>query len=387
MNVLGGFSMERPLSRSGGDTVILAVLFLLGGMGLANLYSASYGFALSIDKLPSYFALRQLLWFVPATSIFGLCSIISLDFIKRHIGLLTLGSLMLLLLPFVPVLGITKNGASRWIGFAGLMLQPSELFKPVIILYLAHILSKKADRLSDVVNGVIPPLLVAVAGVGIVLLQNDFSSALLIGILAVVMFWIANVPLVFFVALGSIGLPLVSLTVLTSDYRLRRVLAYLAPSLDPADLSYQVNASLRAIRSGGWWGKGLGQGTLKVRSIPEVQSDFVFAAWAEETGFAGVLLFAGLWVLLIQRALVVAFKATDSYRSHIAFGMACYLAIQTLINVMVVSGVAPATGIPLPFFSSGGSSLLSVAAAGGFIYNISKNGAAVDASEGRVYHG
>ena len=387
MNVLGGFSMERPLSRSGGDNVILAVLFLLAGIGLANLYSASYGFALSIDKLPGYFAMRQLLWFVPAITVFGICAFISLDFIKRHIGLLTLGSLMLLLLPFVPFLGITKNGASRWFGFAGLMLQPSEFFKPVIVLYLSHILSKKADRLSDVVNGVIPPLLVAFAGVIIVLLQNDFSTASLIGLLAVVMFWSANVPLVFFVALGSIGIPLASLTVLTSNYRLRRVLAYLAPKLDPAELSYQVNASLRAIRAGGWWGKGLGQGTLKVRSIPAVQSDFVFAAWVEETGFAGVLLFAGLWVLLIQRALVVAFRASDSYRSHIAFGMACYLAIQTLINVMVVSGVAPATGIPLPFFSSGGSSLLSVAAAGGFIYNVSKDGAAVDASEGRVYHG
>jgi cell division protein FtsW len=165
------------------------------------------------------------------------------------------------------------------------------------------------------------------------------------------------------------------------------VLAYIAPTLDPADLSYQVNASLRAIRAGGWWGKGLGQGTLKVRSIPEVQSDFVFAAWAEETGLAGVLLFAGLWLLLIQRSFVIAFRATDAYRSHIAFGMACYLAIQTLINVMVVSGVAPATGIPLPFFSSGGSSLLSVAAAGGFIYNVSRNGVSVDASEGRVQHG
>ena len=385
--MLGGFTMERPLSRAGGDTVMLALLFLLGGIGLANLYSASYGFAMSIEKIPGYFAFRQLLWCVPALVVFALCSIVSLDFIKQNIGFLTLGALLLLLLPFVPVLGITKNGASRWFGFAGLMFQPSELFKPVIILYLAHILSKKADRLADVVNGVIPPLLVAVAGVGIVLLQNDFSSALLIGILAVIMFWIAQVPLVFFAALGSVGIPLVSLTVLTSDYRLRRVLAYLAPKYDPADLSYQVNASLRAIRAGGWWGKGLGQGTLKIRSIPEVQSDFVFAAWAEETGFAGVVLFAGLWVLFIQRAFATAFKASDSYRSHLVFGMTCYLAIQTLLNVMVVSGVAPATGIPLPLFSSGGSSLLSVAAAGGFIYNVSRNGVESDTSEGLANHG
>ena len=166
--------------------------------------------------------------------------------------------------------------------------------------------------------------------------------------------------MVFFVALASVGLPLVSLSVLTSDYRLKRVLGFIAPAYDPADLSYQVNGSIRAIAAGGFWGKGLGQGTLKIRSIPEVQSDFVFAAWAEETGFVGVLAFAALWAFFLWRAFRASFEAPDPFRRHLAFGLACYLAIQMLINIMVVSGAAPATGIPLPFFSSGGSSLISV---------------------------
>jgi cell division protein FtsW len=306
---------------------------------------------------------------------FALGAFVSLDFTQRVIGAIVLGSLVLLVLPFMPFIGITKNGASRWFGFAGQMFQPSELFKPVLVLYLAHILSKKAEKLADIVNGVIPPLIVAIVGVLIVLAQNDFSTALLLGILAMIMFWIADVSIAFFAAIASVGVPLAALSVLTSGYRLRRVLGFLAPGYDPADLSYQVNGSMRAIGSGGLWGKGLGQGTLKLRSIPLVQSDFVFAAWAEETGFAGVLAFSALWAFFLWRAFRASFLAPDSYRSHLAFGMACYLGFQTLINVMVASGAAPATGIPLPFFSSGGSSLISVSLAAGFLFNVSRSAA------------
>lgn len=365
--------MERPSGRIGGDPSLLGALLLIVGVGLASLYSASYGYAMSLGKPAAYFAVRQCVWLIPAACIFCVGAFASLDYVQRAIGFVVLGSMLLLLLPFAPVIGISKNGAPRWFGFAGQMFQPSELFKPVLVLYLAHILSKKAERLGDVVNGVIPPLLLSAAGVLIVLAQNDFSTALLLVILAVIMFWIADVPLVFFAALASIGVPLISLSVLTSDYRLRRVLGFLAPGYDPADLSYQVNGSLRAIRSGGVWGKGLGQGTLKIRSIPEVQSDFVFSAWAEETGFAGILAFTALWTFFLWRAFRAAFSAPDAFRSHLAFGLACYLAIQTLINVMVVSGAAPATGIPLPFFSSGGSSLISVALASGLLFNVSRS--------------
>lgn len=365
--------MDRALGGPGGDSLYLVSLVLLAGTGLACLFSASYGFALSLGKPASYFALRQLAWFVPASLAFCAGAFSPLDRLRGSMSALVLGSLVLLLLPFVPGIGITKNGATRWFGFGGQMFQPSELFKPMLVLYLAHILSKKAERLGDIVNGVIPPFLIACAGCLVVLAQNDFSTALMLGLIAVVMFWIADVPLVFFAALATVGLPLVSLSVLTSDYRLRRVLGFLAPSHDPANLSYQVNSSLRAIASGGAWGKGLGQGTLKLGSIPEVQSDFVFSAWVEETGFAGVLAFAGLWTFFLWRAYRVAFSAGDPFRSLLAFGAASYLAAQALVNIMVVSGAAPATGIPLPFFSAGGSSLVSAALTAGLIYNVSRS--------------
>lgn len=381
-----GFTMERPFGRIGGDTALLGALFLLVGLGIASLYSASYGYAMSLGKTGGYFALRQLLWLIPATVAFGFGTLVPLELLQRFMVAIVLGSILLLLLPFMPVIGISKNGASRWFGFNGLMFQPAELFKVVLVLYLAHILSKKAEKLTDVINGIFPPLLVAVIGALIVLAQNDFSTAMLLGFIAIVMFWIAEVPVVFFVALVSVGVPLVSLAVLTSDYRLKRVLGFLAPGFDPADLSYQVNGSLRAISAGGIWGKGLGQGTLKIRSIPEVQSDFVFSAWTEETGFVGVLAFASLWVFFLWRAFRTSFAAPDSFRSHFAFGLACYLALQTLINVMVASGTVPATGIPLPFFSSGGSSLLSVSLAAGFLFNVSRSVVSASGGERQDAH-
>ncbi len=377
------FSIENRNDKNSADMVMLACLILLAGIGVATLYSASYGYAVTLQKSPGYFALRQIIYFLPASiALFLACAYIPLSFLRKYSALAIFASLLLLALPFLPGIGITKNGASRWFGFGSFQFQPSELFKPALIFYLAHIFSKKEGKLPDLVNSILPPLLITVAGVGLILLQNDFSTAMLIGSLAMVMFWIAEVPLVFFGAAVSLTVPLASLSVLTSDYRLRRVLGFLAPSFDPADISYQVNSSLRAIRSGGLLGKGIGQGTLKLRSIPEVQSDFVFAAWVEETGFAGVLFFVALWSLFLYRAYRLSLRSADSFSSFLVFGMASYLGLQTIINISVACGLVPATGVPLPFFSAGGSSILSVAITCGFIFQCSlKNGAQVGGRE------
>lgn len=367
-----GLSMEKAYGKFSGDALVLGAFALLAGLGMVNLYSASYGYAMALGRAPGYFAFRQLLWYIPAFAVFSLAYALPMDFMRKQAGTAMLVALLLLVLPFLPGIGITRNGASRWFGFAQLMFQPSELFKPALVLYLAHILSKKAERLGDVANSVLPPLVVAGLGTFIILQQNDFSTALLVASLAIVMFWVARVPLVFFLASASVALPLTVLSVLTSPYRLKRVVGFLAPSFDPAALSYQVNASTRAIRAGGLWGKGIGQGTLKLGSIPEVHSDFVFAAWTEETGFVGVLVVFVLWAAVLYRAWSFSVKSEDLFASHLCFGMGAYLGLQVLVNVLVSAGAVPATGIPLPMFSSGGSSLISVAIAAGLIGNATR---------------
>lgn len=366
------FRMERPLGRGQPDSSLVAALALMAGVGLAALYSASYGYAMALGRSPAYFVLRQALWLLPSALAFFACAYLPLDFWRAKAGALMLVGLALLALPFMPGVGITKNGASRWFGFSGLSFQPSEFMKPLLVLYLAHILTKKGERLRDFTGGLLPPLVVIGAGTALVLLQNDFSSAVLVAAVSVVMLWVAGAPIAFFAAAASVGLPLAALSVLTSDYRLKRVIGFLAPRFDPADLSYQVNGSLRAIQAGGLWGRGLGQGNLKLRSIPLVQSDFVLAAWAEETGFLGVLALLGLWAFILFRGFAAALRAEDEFARRLGFGMGFYLGLQTLVNVLVSVGALPATGIPLPFFSSGGSSLLSASVAAGFMAAVSR---------------
>ena len=381
-----GFDVERTYSGRKGDAALLAATILLFGTGLVVLYSASYGYALSLQKSAAHFLLRQLSYAPMALVIFLVCSFIPIDRLRSVVKPLTLLALAALLLPFVPGIGVNKNGATRWIGIGPRTFQPSQIFRVALVLYLAYIFSKKGDRMHDVVNTAVPPLLITAAGCLLVYLQNDFSTAVILVCIAVALFWAAEVPLRFFVALASILAPLVLLSVFTSDFRLRRIIGFLYPGYEPTAIGYQVLGSLRAIRAGGLWGKGIGLGTLKLSSIPEVQSDFVFAAFAEESGFAGVLLFLGLWGFFLYRGYRAAFRAEDRFRSFLAFGLSTSLAVQVLVNVAVNAGLLPATGIPLPFYSAGGSSFLETAVSCGLLYNLSRN-LERPASERRVADG
>ncbi len=370
-----GFEVERTYSSRRGDAAFLAAAALLAGTGMAVLYSASYGYALSLQKTASHFLLRQAGYAPLALLVFLAGAFLPLDRLRSLVKPLTLLALAALLLPFIPGIGINKNGASRWIGIGSRTFQPSQSFRVVLVLYLAYIFSKKADRVRDVVNSAVPPLVITALGCFLVYLQNDFSTAAILVCVALALFWAAEVPARFFAALASVLAPLVCLSVFTSDFRLRRIIGFLYPGYEPSALGYQVSGSLRAIRAGGFWGKGLGLGTLKLTSIPEVQSDFVFAAFAEEAGLIGVLLFLGLWGFFLYRGYRTAFRAEDRFHSYLAFGLSTSMAVQVLVNIAVAAGVLPATGIALPFFSSGGTSFLETAATCGLLYNLSRAGA------------
>ncbi len=369
-----GFDMERTYPGRGGDSYLLASMALLFGTGLAVLYSASYGYALSLQKPASHFLIRQLGYAPLALLVFLVCAFVPAERLKSLVKPLTLLALVALILPFIPGIGVSRNGATRWIGIGSRTFQPSQVFRIALILYLAHIFSKKSERIGDVVNSALPPLVITSLGTVFIFLQNDFSSAVILVLVAATLFWAAEVPLRFFAALGTILVPLAALSVLTSDFRLRRIIGFLYPGYEPTALGYQVLGSLRAIRAGGFWGKGLGLGTLKLTSIPTVQSDFVFSAFAEEAGLLGVLGFLGLWGFFLWRGYRAAFRTEDRFRSYLAFGISTSLGIQVLVNIAVAAGVLPATGIALPFYSAGGSSFLETAASCGLLYNLSRTG-------------
>ena len=341
-------------------------------LGFVAMWSSSSGYAIRIDEKASYFAVRQAIFMVGAIAAFIVASRISLDWLRRSIGLFTLISLLSLFLPFVPKLGVEINGGRRWIDLGFMNFQPSELWKPISIIYAAHILEKKSNEIGNSAVEAIFPFLVVVLGTVTIFLQDDFSTCALSFVAVMSVFWLAGTHWMFFVGAILLAVPAGFLMIASSQYRLIRVLGFIIPDYDPHGMNYQVQNSIRAIMSGGLWGKGLGLGTRKLTSIPEIQSDFVFAGFVEEMGLIGVAAVFACWAYLAY-SVVKALRGREGFRYLLAMGLLSLLSLQFLVNLGVASGFLPATGIALPFFSAGGSSLLSTALAGGLIMNAIRN--------------
>jgi cell division protein FtsW len=368
-----GFEVERMRSGEGGDAVLLATVILLAGTGIAALWSASSGYAVAMKDNPAHYAVRQLVYLAPAALIFLACSVVDLDLVRSKVGALTLISLASLLIPFLPYpIGGYRGGSTAWVNLGFTTVQPSEFWKPIMIFYLAHILDRKRERIRESAGVLIPPFVLAATGCLVIFAQNDFSTAALTLLAAAAVFWTASAPPSFFLGLGAAAGSLSTLFILTSDERLKRIIDFVFPAYDPRGQSFQVLGSIRAIRSGGLLGKGLGLGTLKNGGILAVQTDFVIAAWAEETGLFGVLAVLALWGVFAWRAFSTAIAEEDGFRSSLGFGLTFLLVMEALVNIGVAGGATPATGLVLPFFSAGGSSLWANAAICGILYNLSR---------------
>jgi cell division protein FtsW len=299
------FTVER-VDQSSTDYILLGILFVLIGIGISVLFSSSYFYGSKRFGDPQYFFHNQLIYIAVGTALGFLVSRLPISFIRKMVPGLLLFSLVLLLLTFVPVVGRPVLGARRWIFLGSFSFQPSEFAKLSVILYLASILSKKEERIDDLVNSVVPPLIITILIAAVIYIQNDFSTAIFILFLSLVMFFIAKIRLVYFIFLGVASL---------------------------------------------FWGVGLGQGTKKLGGLPEAHSDFVFAVLGEEAGFLGVLFICALFILFALRGYMIAFHRKDGFGFLLAFGITTSILFQALFNMAVVAGIIPATGIPLPFFS------------------------------------
>jgi cell division protein FtsW len=371
-----GFRADAARARFAPDGQLALAFLLCALAGLAFLFSASQGFALRLGRAAEYFALRQA-GFLAAGAALALClAALKPETIRKSVKWLIILAVAAQLLPYAPLVGMEKNGARRWIDVLGFGLQPSEFLKPALVLYLAHIFAKKEaeGKEGDALNGFLPPLLVTALACAGVFLQNDLSTAVILALTALAVFLAAGVPLRFFLALVSVSAPLAILSVMTSEFRLKRIITYLFPDFDSRGISYQMTAAMRAVRSGGLAGKGLGLGTYKISSIPEVQSDFIFAAIAEEGGLAFIALMMGLYAFISYRSFRVSLVARDAFSRYASFGLAAAIAIQVLVNMAVVAAVVPATGVTLPLVSAGGSSLLATLASAGLILSFSRSG-------------
>jgi len=364
--------MNAQLNSRGRDHVLLAMIILLAGLGLVTLYSSSYAFAQRFFGDGLYFISHQMKLGIAGIILLFLASVIDLEMLRRFIKPLVLGSIILCILTFVPGIGVQKNGAARWIGFGSYTFQPSELVKLVLPLYLAHILEKKKDDIDMVFRGLIPPALITGIFFVLIFLQNNISTAIFLALNALIMFFLAGVRFRYFISAVLMFVPTATLLILKKEHRVRRFLSYIQPEFEPQGAGYQVNASILTISSGGFWGKGIGQGTRKISSVPEVHSDFIFSSFAEEAGFLGVILFSLLFMIFAARGFASSMRNEKPFYRLLGCGLVTMIVSQVMLNIAVVSGALPATGIPLPFFSAGGSSLLTTMIMAGLVLNISR---------------
>jgi len=373
------FALERTPQRR--DAALMIVLVLLVGLGLSALFSASYNWADQLYGDPFRLIRRQAIWVLLGSLIGFLAYTVPLKALRSMTPAMVVGALGLMALTFVPGLGEEYLGGRRWILLFGSSFQPSEFVKVVLVFYLAHMLDRKRDALDDTMNSVLPPLIVIAVFGALIYFQNDFSTSVFVVLVSLLMLFVARVRLRFFLGLGIVATPLATILLLTREHRVLRILAFIDPNLDRFGSGYQVLAAQRALEQGGLWGRGIGQGLQKYGSLPEPHSDFVFAVLGEELGYLGVIVVLGLFVAFAVKGYSLAFAATSMFRSLLAFGLTSVIVLQALLNMAVVCGLVPATGIPLPFFSHGGSAILMTLLMCGLLLNVAREESAARSGE------
>jgi cell division protein FtsW len=356
------------------DFLLLVSLVLLVGLGTAVLFSASYFKAERLSGSPYFFIQKQFILLALGGGLAWAASRLNLDLLRRWVPALLAVSALLMLAVFLPIWDAGEiYGARRWIVKFGVSFQPSELAKLTVVLYLASMFAKKDGQLNDVGRSLLPPFSVSFVFVSLALLQNDYSTAMFMLFVILVLFFLADVKLQYwFTVLGcAIGLGVFG--ILAAPYRLERVLTFLSPNRDPSGASFQTRAARDALASGGFFGTGFGAGTHKLGGIPEVHNDFILASLGEELGLWGVAALFALFGMLAWRGYAVSLEQTDPFRKILGLGLTTFLVYQVLINAAVVAGAVPATGVTLPFFSYGGSSVVISLVMGGLLVNLSRS--------------
>ncbi|MCI1208941.1 MAG: FtsW/RodA/SpoVE family cell cycle protein [Treponema sp.] len=370
------FIADRPVeSYRKSDTVFIITVILLWGLGIFTLYAVSGDYAVRVFGNSLYFVKRQLLSSAAGLAGLLLFAFMPIKSIRKLLFILTTGTVLLCLLTFVPGIGVERNGARRWIRIPFFStFQPSEAVKVVTVLFLANLFDKQARIQNPEERSVLPSVLGLIFFVLIIFGQKDFSTGFFLLIVGILLFFIAGAKLSWLVPFTVLGVPAALLMVLLEPYRVNRFIAFLKPDEFLQGLNYQSFAAKRAISLGGFWGQGVGSGLTRVNSIPEVQADYIFAGWAESMGFIGVLVYMIILCVFAWRAYRIAVRCPDRFSAITVFGFTTLMFLQSLINCAVVCGVLPATGIPLVFFSSGGTSIMFALIMCGFIINASRSG-------------
>jgi cell division protein FtsW len=291
---------------------------------------------------------------------------------QRVTPILFLLSLLLLLLVLVPGVGVKINGARRWLRFFGLSFQPAELAKLAVVLFLASYFARRQDRLDSFLDGFLPPLLMTGLMAGLIIAQPNFGTAVILLLTAAVLFFVGHARVSHLLGTAALSLPGLLLMMWMSDHGRARLLALWNPSQVSARATYQLDQSFYALGPGGWLGLGLGNSMQKLFFLPEPHNDFIFAILGEELGFVGAVTVVAVFSVFVWRGTRNAIRAPDPYARYLAMGVTGLIVSQAVVNMGVVSGLLPTTGVPLPFLSFGGSSLVIMLFAVGVLLNVSR---------------
>ena len=355
------------------DIWLLVSILLLWGFGMFTIFVCSQGYAARFFNNDSfYFVKRQLVCSVAGIVLFMAFLLLDMETIKKLVIYMVLVTLILCVLTFIKPLSIEKNGARRWIRLPlNFTFQPSELVKFTLVLYLASYF----DQLNEDITGekdVLPCVGIFLLMVILVMFQKDFSTSVFLTCVGILMFFVAGVKLKWVIPFIIFAIPVVIIVVLSERYRVERIIGFLKPSENIQGINYQATASKAAISAGGFWGTGIGKGLSKLNSIPEVQADYIFAGWTEAMGYIGVIAYIAMLFLFAWRGFKAALSCPYRFAAYGCFGCVSVITVQSIVNLMVVCGLLPSTGIPLPFFSVGGSSIIVTLAMCGFILNASR---------------
>ena len=357
---------------------MLLIVIVLLVFGLLMVYSASWDFSILMGEGPTYIFGRQVLWVLIGLVFAVVASLVNYHLYQKILVPMWVGTLMLLLAVLIVN---EQRGAEVTRMLIGGSIQPSELAKAVIIIYLSFWLYRRQDSINDVQVALVPLVVILGVTFSMIMLQPDLSAAITVLILGVMLFFLAGgdwkIILLVVVLAVLVGLPLMYVY----PTGRARMTAYLTGLNNPLESSYHIQRSLEAVVKGGWFGVGLGQADTKFTGLPLAPTDSIFAVVAEETGILGGLFLVVMFGLLIWRGLVIAKNAPNQLGSLLAFGLTTWIGIEALMNVAVMVGLMPFTGNALPFISAGGSSMVVTLTSVGIIMNVSKLSAAQNTAE------
>lgn len=359
-------------SRTAPDFWLLASILGLLAIGIVMVYSAGSVLAFHDYGDSFYFVKRQLLF--ATLGLVAMFFTMNLDYLvlKKYAKIILLLCFGLLIIVLIPGVGVVRGGARSWIGISSFGIQPSEFMKLGMILFLSYWLGKEDYRITEFAKGLLPPLGLIGLAFGLIMLQPDLGTGTVMMGASMLIVFTAGARIKHLAGLAAVGAMGFVGLILAAPYRLQRITAFLDPWSDPLGAGYQIIQSLYAIGPGGLAGLGLGMSRQKFSYVPEPQTDFIFSILAEELGFIGGLLVLVLFLILVWRGMRVAMTIDDTFGSLLAVGIVGMVGVQVVINIGVVIGLMPVTGITLPLISYGGSSLTLMLTAFGILLNLSR---------------